>query len=78
MVMNNFLNQSVAYIVMKCNQKKIGDIVIGDWKGMKRGLKMQKKTAQNFQQIPYRKFMDKLKSKCERYGITYQNTDESD
>ena len=77
MVMNNFMNQAVSYIVNKCLDNEIGNLVVGDWDDMKRGMKMQKKTAQQFQQIPYKKFKNKLKSKCEHYGINFVLIEES-
>jgi IS605 OrfB family transposase len=73
----NYNAHSVNYIIRHCLDNKIGNIVVGDWKDMKRGLKMRKKTAQSFQQIPYAKFKDKLRSKAELYGISIYFVDEA-
>ncbi|MCE7735866.1 MAG: IS200/IS605 family element transposase accessory protein TnpB [Candidatus Heimdallarchaeota archaeon] len=76
-VMRNFIAQSVNKIIRHCVDHKIGNIVIGDWDDMKRGLKMRKKTAQQFQQIPYVKFKMNLQSKGELFGINVEFVDEA-
>ena len=76
-VMRNFIAHAVHTVVDHCIANQIGNLVVGDWEDMKRGLKMRKKTAQQFQQIPYGKFKDRLKSKCELYGISIVFVDEA-
>ncbi|MCE7737362.1 MAG: IS200/IS605 family element transposase accessory protein TnpB, partial [Candidatus Heimdallarchaeota archaeon] len=76
-VMRNFIAHSVNKIIKHCVEHKIGNIVIGDWEDMKRGLKMKKKTAQQFQQIPYAKFKMNLQSKGELFGIKVEFVDEA-
>ena len=76
-IMKNFIAHCVHKIIEHCLEHKIGNLVIGDWEDMKRGLKMRKKTSQLFQQIPYAKFKENLKSKAELYGINAILVDEA-
>ena len=75
--MRNFIAHCVNKIISHCLENKIGNIIVGDWEDMKRGLIMRKKTAQQFQQIPYAKFKANLKSKAELYGIAVKFVDEA-
>jgi len=74
---NNYLNQMVAYIIKYCTGYDIGTIVIGDWSEIKQNIKLGKRTNQNFIQIPFSNFKQKLKSKCEMYGLKLIFQDES-
>jgi IS605 OrfB family transposase len=76
-VINNFMNQVVNYIVKYCVTNKIGNIVIGELKDIKQNMNLGKKNNQNFQYIPYGLFKQKLKAKCEYYGINYIEVDEA-
>jgi len=76
-VVNNFMNQAVNYIVKYCLASRIGNIVIGELKEIKNGMNMGRKNNQNFQYIPYGMFKQKLRSKCEYYGINYIEVDEA-
>jgi IS605 OrfB family transposase len=75
--MRNFMAQQANYIIKYCLKERIGNIVVGDWEDMKRGLPMQKKQGQHFQQLPYKLFKDKLETKSKQYGITYVLHEES-
>ena len=74
---NEFLNLSVNHIVKHCLNNKIGNLAIGDFEGIKQNIRCGKKTNQNFVQIPFFKFKQKLKSKCELHGINYHIQEES-
>jgi len=74
---NNFMNQAVNYIIKYCLANRIGNIVIGELKGIKNEMNMGKIINQNFQYIPYGLFKQKLRSKCEYYGINYIEVDEA-
>lgn len=76
-VINNFMNQAVNYIVKFCLASRIGNIVIGELKDIKQNMNLGKKNNQNFQYIPYGLFKQKLKAKCEYYGINYVEVDEA-
>lgn len=75
--MKNFMAQNVNYIVTHCIKHQIGNIIIGELKNIKQNGKLCKKNNQNFQSIPYGLFKSKLKSKCELYGIQFQQVSES-
>jgi len=74
---NEFLNLSVNHIIKHCLNNKIGNLVLGDFHGIKQKIRLGKKTNQNFVQIPFFKFKQKLKSKCELHGIKYYIQEES-
>jgi len=76
-VINNFMNQAVNYIVKFCLENRIGDIVIGELKDIKQNTNLGHINNQNFQYIPYGLFKQKLKAKCEYYGINYIEVDEA-
>ena len=73
---NEFMNQSVNFIIKKCIKEKIENIVIGELKDIKQHMHLGNKNNQHFWAIPYYKFKQKLKSKCELYGIIYHEIDE--
>lgn len=74
---NNYLNQMVAHIVKYCAQNNIGNMVIGDWGDIKRKPCLGKITNQNFTKLPFSLFKQKLKHKCQVYGIAYQLQEEN-
>lgn len=76
-VINEYMNKSVHYIVQYCIENKIGNIVIGELKNIKQNINIGRKNNQNFVNIPYNLFKQKLKSKCELYGMEYIETSES-
>jgi len=76
-VVNNFMNQAVSYIVKYCLKNRIGNIVIGELKEIKNGMNLSRVNNQNFQYIPYGLFKQKLRAKCEFYGINYIEVDEA-
>ena len=76
-VMNNFMNQAVNYIIKYCLENKIGNIVVGELEEAKQRASLGKVNNQNFQFIPYGLFKQKLKAKCERYGINFVEVDEN-
>lgn len=75
-VVNDFMNKAVSYIVNYCLEDGIGNIVVGELKGIKQNADLGKRNNQNFHYIPYGLFKQKLKAKCERYGINYIEVDE--
>lgn len=74
---NEFINQSINYIIKHCIKNKIGNIVIGELKYIKHNLNLGHKNNQHFAYIPYNCFKQKLKSKCELYGIKYYEINEA-
>lgn len=73
----DFNNKSTRYIINYCIENKIGNIIVGYNKGQKQSVNIGKVNNQNFVQIPFYKFRNKLKYLCERYGIRYIEQEES-
>jgi putative transposase len=74
---NEFMNRAVDHIVKHCLEHEIGNVCIGDLSGIKQKIDHGRKNNQNFVQIPYGKFKQKLMTKCEHYGINYHLVDEA-
>jgi len=74
-ILNNSLNQYVNFILQYVLENKIGNIIIGE--GYLAPKNLGKKNNQNFVNIPFAQFIQKLKSKCEIYGIKFTITEES-
>lgn len=71
------INKSSRCIINYCIENKIGNIIVGYNKGQKQGINIGKSNNQNFVQIPFYKFRNKLKYLCERYGMKYIEQEES-
>ena len=71
---NEALNRFVAYIVKYACEHQIGTIVLPTWTDIKQGIDHGKRNNQNFVQIPYAKFRQKLASKCELFGIKFDDS----
>lgn len=76
-ILNNALNQYVNVIVNYCLENKVGNVVIGQGYFAQEGCNHGNVNNQNFVMLPYGLFCQKLKSKCELYGITYESREES-
>lgn len=76
-VINNYFNQTVNKIVKHCIKNNIGNVVIGDFKGIKQEINTGKVNNQNFVSIPYGILKRKLEAKCNYYGINYILQEES-
>lgn len=75
--MREFMSQGVHYIIGYCLNNDLGNIVIGELKDIKQNINLGKRNNQNFVCIPYGLFKQKLRSKCELYGIDYHEVDEA-
>ena len=76
-ILNDMLNQYVNYIIKYCIYHKIGNIVVGQGYLAQNSCNLGKQNNQNFTQIPFGKFCQKLQWKCEKYGIQYSSVEES-
>jgi len=74
---NDYFNRGVKCITDYCLENNIGNIVVGNFEGIKQGINHGKRNNQNFVQIPYGIFRRKLKSKCEQLGIELHSIEES-
>ncbi len=68
------MNRYVNWIANYALQHRIGTVVLPRWDGIKDKIRHGKRGNQNFVQVPYHKFRQKLKSKCELYGIRFDDT----
>jgi len=73
----DYLNKAARYIINHCINQGIGKIVVGYNPGMKQDSHMGTRNNQNFVQVPIFALRLKLKSLCERYGITFVEQEES-
>lgn len=71
---NEALNRFVSYIVKYAQERGIGTIVLPTWTDIKQEINHGRRGNQNFVQIPYAKFRQKLASKCELMGIVFDDT----
>jgi IS605 OrfB family transposase len=76
-VINNYFNHTVNKVVKYCILNEIGNVVIGDFKGIKQEINTGKRNNQNFVSIPYGMLKRKLEAKCNYYGINYILQEES-
>lgn len=75
---NTFIHNFISSIVLKTLlTRKIETLVIGYNENWKQNITLGKRTNQHFVQIPYKTFIDKIKYKCEDYGIKVTLTEES-
>lgn len=73
---NYFLHKASKEVINYCLFNSVDTIVIGNNKNWKQECKLGK-TTQGFVQIPHTEFINKLKYKCEDYGIKFISTEES-
>ena len=74
---NDYLNKTARLIINFCLNEKIGILVCGYNTNFQRGSKLGKVNNQNFVNIPYGKFREKLEYLCNFYGIKYVEQEES-
>ena len=74
---NDYLNKAARLIINFCLNEKIGILVCGYNTNFQRGSKLGKVNNQNFVNIPYGKFREKLEYLCIFYGIKYIEQEES-
>ena len=73
----DYLNKAARYLINLCSKNQISTLVVGVNPGMKQNINLGKKTNQKFVQIPHHSLRLKLKSMCDRYGLTYTEQEES-
>ena len=75
--MNDFMHKSSRYIVNQLVSKGITVLVIGKNKNWKQDINIGKVNNQNFVQIPYNLFIQKIQYKCALCGIKVELVNES-
>lgn len=74
---HDYLNKAVKALVDYAVEHKIEAVYVGDGKGWKQQVRMGDRNNQNFVQIPFDKFKQKLKHKLEEKGIDFELVDEA-
>lgn len=74
---DNFLHKSSKYIVNYCIENQVNTIIVGKNDGWKNECNMSKQNNQNFISIPYSRFINMIKYKCEIEGIKVITINES-
>jgi putative transposase len=73
----DYLNKAARLIIDHCLKYQIGKLIVGYNPGIKQEINIGKSNNQNFVQIPFWQLRRKLEALCSRYGITYQEQEES-
>jgi len=68
------MNRFADWITKFAIAKRVGTVVLPRWDGIKDRINHGKRENQNFVQIPYATFRQKLQSKCEMYGIRFDDS----
>lgn len=77
MFIHNFIHRASSIVLKTLLARKIETLVIGYNENWKQNITLGKRTNQQFVQIPYKAFIDKIMYKCEDYGIKVTLTEES-
>ena len=75
--LENYFHHVSKLIVENCVKNSISKIVIGKNDGWKTGMKLGKKTTQNFQSVPFCNLLQKIQYKASALGIDVIFTEES-
>ncbi len=75
--MRDAINKAARFIVNRCLNDGIGNLVIGWNEGQKVGSNIGKVNNQNFVPIPTKRLIERLKQLCSEYGIILTVTEES-
>lgn len=74
---NEYLNQYSNFILQYCLRNDVGKVIIGEGWLAQNGVNHGDKNNQNFVNIPFSKFVQKLKSKLMLNGIGFKAREES-
>lgn len=75
--LENYFHHASKFLIEWCRSNRIGTIIIGRNTGWKNGSKMSRKSTQNFQSIPFHKFLEKILYKADFAGIKVVFTEEA-
>jgi putative transposase len=73
----DYLNKTARIIINYCVEHQIGKLIVGYNPGIKQEINIGRTNNQNFVQIPFWQLRRKLEALCARYGLTYQEQEES-
>jgi putative transposase len=74
---NDYLNQYVNFILQYCLNNDVSKVIIGEGWLAQNGANRGDQNNQNFVNLPFAKFAQKLKSKLALYGIDFKAREES-
>lgn len=75
--LNDYMHKYSRIVVNEAIKLNCNTIVIGNNKGWKQEVNLGSVTSQNFASMPYFKFINMVKYKCELEGINFITTEES-
>jgi IS605 OrfB family transposase len=75
--MRDAINKAARFIINRCLNDGVGNLVIGWNEGQKDGSNMGKRNNQNFVSIPTGRLIKRLKEMCPEYGIVFTVTEEA-
>jgi IS605 OrfB family transposase len=75
--MRDAINKAARFIINRCLNDRVGNLVIGWNDGQKNGSDMGKRNNQNFVVIPTKRLIERLKQLCPEYGIVLTITEEA-
>ncbi len=73
----DYLKKAGHYVVSYCVTHHIGKVVVGHNRGWKQQANLGKKNNQNFVQVPFSNLLQYIHTKCQQFGILYQEIGES-
>jgi putative transposase len=73
----DYLNKTARFLINHCIQNGIAQLIVGYNPGIKQEINIGRRNNQNFVQIPFHGLRSKLKALCQRYGMKYQEQEES-
>ncbi len=73
----DYLNKAAKVIIDHCLEHQIGKLIVGYNPGIKQEINIGRSNNQNFVQIPFWQLRRKLEALCSRYGIEYEEQEES-
>lgn len=74
---DDYLHKASCKVIDLCSRQGVSVLVIGKNKGWKQEVNLGKRTNQHFVQIPFARFIQKIKYKAESVGIKVVLTEES-
>jgi IS605 OrfB family transposase len=75
--MRDAVNKAARFIINRCLNDRVGNLVIGWNEGQKNSSDMGKRNNQNFVVIPTKRLIERLKELCLEYGIVLTITEEA-
>lgn len=75
--LNDFIHKASRYLVNQLVSSGINTLIVGHNNGWKQDINIGKVNNQNFVQLPYSEFIDKLRYKCNLAGINFIEQEES-